>query len=169
LNYQKIYDLLIERARDRIIPDKTEKHHVLPKCLGGTNENYNIVKLTAKEHYVAHHLLYRIHPTNRKLMFAYTSMCFGSRNHSRYFSARMYENAKNIRSKLFTGESNPNFGNKTGGSKGYKHKPETIEKMRLIKLGKKRSPFTRKPATEETKRKISESQKLRLAKIKNSR
>jgi hypothetical protein len=37
-----------------------EKHHIIPKSLGGTNDPINIVKLTAKEHFVCHMLLPRM-------------------------------------------------------------------------------------------------------------
>ena len=38
MNYQKIYDSLIERARQRELKNVYfEKHHVIPKCMGGSN------------------------------------------------------------------------------------------------------------------------------------
>lgn len=55
MNYSKIYDDLINRAIPRGL-DKSkvigyyEKHHILPKCLGGKDESENYVLLTFKEH-----------------------------------------------------------------------------------------------------------------------
>lgn len=42
--------------------------------------------MTPEEHYVAHQLLVKIHPENRKLVFAASMMCNGSngRNNKRY-------------------------------------------------------------------------------------
>lgn len=57
--YQKWYDQLVERARTRTLTGYVEKHHVLPRSLGGTNDPDNIVKLTAREHLIAHMLLPR--------------------------------------------------------------------------------------------------------------
>ena len=67
MNYIKIYSDLIRRSENRIIDGYTEKHHIIPVCLGGTNNKENIAILTAREHYVAHYLLCKIHPANSKL------------------------------------------------------------------------------------------------------
>ena len=40
---------------------KTHKHHIVPKHMGGTNNNSNIVELTIEEHAEAHRLLYEQH------------------------------------------------------------------------------------------------------------
>lgn len=51
-----------------------EKHHIVPKCMGGSDEPENLVFLTAKEHFVAHHLLSKMHNT-RELIYAFWAMC----------------------------------------------------------------------------------------------
>lgn len=79
MNYDKHYNNLIVRARTRVAPAVyTERHHILPKCLGGKNIPDNIAVLTAPEHYVAHLLLVRMNPGNRKLVFAAAAMATGS-------------------------------------------------------------------------------------------
>jgi len=80
MNYQKIYDALILRAQTRTLPKDTytERHHIVPKCMGGTNDLSNLVRLTAEEHYVCHQLLMKIFPNNRKLIFAATAMSMAS-------------------------------------------------------------------------------------------
>ena len=70
MNYQKHYDALIERARHRVLEGYSEKHHVVPKCLGGKDNPENIVALTAEEHYVAHQLLVKLNPGNVSLVYA---------------------------------------------------------------------------------------------------
>lgn len=72
MNYDLHYDNLILRARSRIssLDLYYEKHHVVPKCMGGTNDKSNIVKLTPEEHYVAHQLLVKIFPGNYSLIHA---------------------------------------------------------------------------------------------------
>lgn len=61
MNYKQIYEQLIDKAKNREIIGYTEKHHILPRSMGGTNDKSNLVKLTAKEHYVAHMLLWKIY------------------------------------------------------------------------------------------------------------
>lgn len=61
MNYIKQYNLLVEKAKDRIVPDEYyEIHHIVPRSLGGNHHPHNLVNLTLKEHYVAHLLLYKI-------------------------------------------------------------------------------------------------------------
>jgi hypothetical protein len=63
MDYQKIYNILISKAKGRCQVDGEyyERHHIIPRSMEGSNLKENIVLLTAKEHYVAHHLLWRIH------------------------------------------------------------------------------------------------------------
>ncbi len=70
MNYKKHYDALTERALNRTIGDYVEKHHIIPRCMGGSDDIFNLVKLTPEEHYVAHQLLVKIYPSNRSLVFA---------------------------------------------------------------------------------------------------
>lgn len=59
MNYLKVYCNLIRKAENRTPPEiYTEKHHTFPKSIFGKNNR--IVVLTAKEHYVAHLLLWKI-------------------------------------------------------------------------------------------------------------
>jgi len=70
MNYQTHYNILIERGKDRILEKSYEKHHIIPKCMGGSNNKENIVNLTPEEHFVAHQLLVRIYPNHTKLIYA---------------------------------------------------------------------------------------------------
>ena len=87
MNYQKHYDLLIERARARVLSGYVEVHHIVPRCIGGLDCKNNLVQLTAEEHYVAHQLLHKIHPHVKGLLFAIISMSgnrWGDRNNKSY-------------------------------------------------------------------------------------
>ena len=104
MDYVKIYDSLIERARNRKLTCFVEKHHVVPRCLGGSNKPSNRVELTPEEHYVAHQLLIKIHPRNHKLIYA-TNMMTADRPGNKLYGW--------IRKKLSaarSGKLNPNFG-----------------------------------------------------------
>lgn len=70
MDYKKHYDSLITRAQHRIIASYTENHHIIPRCMGGSDDSNNLVRLTPEEHYVAHQLLIKIHPENMALINA---------------------------------------------------------------------------------------------------
>ena len=57
MNYEAHYNKLIARGQNRELEDYKEKHHIVPRCMGGSNKKENLVYLTAEEHYVAHQLL----------------------------------------------------------------------------------------------------------------
>lgn len=98
MEYLKIYNNIIEKAKIRSLNGYTEKHHITPKCLGGSNKKDNIVSLTAKEHYICHKLLCEIYPTEHKLKYAFWRMCnvanneFQDRNYK--VSSRVYDRIK---------------------------------------------------------------------------
>ena len=77
MDYQKHYDQLIYKARMTPYNGYTEIHHIIPRCLGGDNSPSNLVKLSAKQHFVAHHLLFKIYGGSR-LANAWYSMCGSS-------------------------------------------------------------------------------------------
>ena len=62
--------MLMERSRDRILEGYVEKHHIIPRCLGGTNDTTNIAVLTPEEHFLAHQLLVKIYPNSPPLVNA---------------------------------------------------------------------------------------------------
>lgn len=55
--YTNTYYNIINRSKTRILNGYIEKHHIIPKSLGGSNNTENIAKLTAREHYLCHYLL----------------------------------------------------------------------------------------------------------------
>lgn len=100
-------------------------HHIIPKCIGGTNDRNNIVALTPEEHYVAHQLLVKIHPTNDKLIFAAHRM--GTSNNKLYGWLRRAHNANIGKYTSKPGKSNSQYGTMwiTNGSLNKKVKKNT--------------------------------------------
>lgn len=96
MNYEKIYDQIVARAKSRILVGYKETHHIIPRCMGGPDDKENLVRLTAREHFLCHRLLIQIHPSNNKLKFALWAMCnMKSKRQSRYIpSSRIYESTK---------------------------------------------------------------------------
>jgi hypothetical protein len=74
MNYKKHYDLLIERSKNRVLEGYVEKHHIIPKCLGGTDAKENLAILTPEEHFLAHQLLIKLNPGHRGLIYAVQMM-----------------------------------------------------------------------------------------------
>lgn len=80
MNYQTIYHSLITRAisEDRSKSLGMERHHILPRSLGGSNDPANLVYLTAREHFVAHKLLVKIYKNQplsyKKMVYALWQM-----------------------------------------------------------------------------------------------
>lgn len=74
MNYKEHYNLLCERAKTRTLDCYVEIHHVIPRCLGGSNNKDNLIKLTPEEHYVAHQLLVKMYPQHKGLVWAALKM-----------------------------------------------------------------------------------------------
>lgn len=86
MDYQKHYNRLIETRRNLGRQNiYTERHHIIPVCMGGDNSKENIIDLTAREHFLAHWLLWRIHK-NDKLANAFYAMTRKSANQERSIS-----------------------------------------------------------------------------------
>jgi len=95
MDYKKIHDSIIDRAKNRKLEGYVETHHIIPKCMNGTNEPNNLVDLAAREHFLIHWLLHEMYPENSDLRYAFWSMCRNSDNQQRYKpSSRVYEYAK---------------------------------------------------------------------------
>jgi hypothetical protein len=90
MNYQSHYDRLMARAKSRILHGYSERHHVQPKCLGGSDDDSNIVRLTAEEHYVAHLLLVKIYPHSEGLLWASFMMTGGNKNQGERHNNKIY-------------------------------------------------------------------------------
>jgi hypothetical protein len=113
MDYQRIYNQIVDRAKqeERKKGNGTyyESHHILPKCLGGSNKKENLVLLTGREHFLVHWMLVRIYPENKSLVHAFWAMCNrkGKGQEERYSSSsRGYAEAKlrfsELRSKTLT-------------------------------------------------------------------
>jgi hypothetical protein len=155
MNYQRIYDEIINNAKPRGLSKKLlegyfEKHHIIPKCMNGNNSKSNLVLLTAREHYICHWLLWKVNKENGSLLLAFNNMrCSNGRYKRTYNSltSKQYDIIKSslsaYQSRIKIGELNPMFG-KT-------HTPE--ECLRISERNKGRV------FTEEWKKKISEAKK----------
>lgn len=105
MNYQKIYLNLIRQARNRIDDlDYFEIHHIIPKSQNGTDDHENLVKLSFREHYLAHWLLYKLASSQEekyKMSCAFFIMS-KSNNGLRITSSRLYDRAKRLFKKEYS-------------------------------------------------------------------
>ena len=149
--YRRWHDAIVERARTRErLEGYVERHHVIPRCLGGGNEPENIVVLTLREHYMVHLLLTKM--TKRrdrsKMCHALWRMCNG--HQGKLLNSRQYEFVRNRYRKNINGKGNPMW--------GYKFSVESKEKIsRAIRGDKHTRPWLGRKHTKESRRKISEN------------
>lgn len=169
--YSKWYSRIINAALARTCPEISERHHIIPKSLGGSNDNSNLVSLTPREHFVCHLLLTKMTQGSEKAKMIYAVKCMlrANRFHTRYIpSSRIYEsirtqfiqmrkglrvsdeakkkNSESLKRLYATGHSSP-------GMKGKSHSDETKEKMRVARQNQ--------VVTDETRQKISDHMKGR--------
>ncbi len=159
MNYNLIHDKIINKAisLNRVkCPDfYYEKHHILPKCLGGSNEKNNLVLLTAKEHYLIHRLLTFIYPNNKSLFFAFWNMINRkSENQNRYIiSSKLYNETKHQLRIIKSNQWKLNNPNKNRNVTGANNP------MYGTSRSAERNPFFKKVHTLESRLKISQSNK----------
>lgn len=135
--YNKWYNQIIDRARTRKdIVGYTEKHHIVPKSLGGSNSKDNIAILTAREHFICHWLLTKmvLNQQDRwKMVNALGYMMWATNeNQHRYkISGRVYDLIKTRHSQekslAQTGRKNSFY--------GKQHTSETKKKMSKSRQG----------------------------------
>lgn len=163
--YTKWYNQITDRARNRIIDDYTESHHIIPESLGGLDTPENLVDLTAREHFICHWLLVKMTTgeDHWKMVNALRMMRAEKSGQKRYktkITARVYESLKKeysiLQSEKKRGENNPMYGDKFFRSeKGKQRQREAIlgenngakqeearQKITNSKKGKKRAPFS---------------------------
>lgn len=108
MDYIKHYFFLTNNARIKNRSGYLELHHIIPRCvfdedlfdktgISHVNAKENVVLLTAREHFVAHWLLHRAFPSNKKLGLAFWAMAgMISPDHQRSYvpSSRAVEEAR---------------------------------------------------------------------------
>lgn len=167
MNHKNVYDKIINKAKkSNRFKSKLiyyENHHIIPKSCEGNDSPNNLVLLTAKEHYAAHHLLCYIYPENNKLKFAFWAMnnqLKGDVKRDYKVSSRTYEYSKKMfaiaNSKLHSGkkisdkhiaiarkrmlsDSNPMKGKKGKDNPLYKRK-RSKETLAKISASKRKNP-----------------------------
>lgn len=177
MDYINIYNRLIQRSHGRKKLRKHsegyvyyERHHIIPRCLGGSNDKSNLAFLTAEEHWIAHLLLVKINPGVDSLVYACQAMSMTGKNTQRTTNKmfgwirREYSNAVSRKntgrevtpahrekiSKALKGRPTPH----QIGDNNVSKRPEVAKKISIAAKGRILGP-----RSEETKNRISAANK----------
>jgi hypothetical protein len=156
MNYQKIYNQIIENAKNRQLTEYKEVHHIVPKCLGGSNKKENLVELTAREHFLCHMLLCEIYPKENKLKHALFLMSIGKQKtkvNQYAIGSRVYERLKNEYSKFLTGKKQT--------EKTKSKKSESMKKFWASLTEEEKNQIFKKTKQSNTGRKITWNDKIK--------
>lgn len=96
MNWKKIHDRIIEKAQNRTLEGYSELHHILPKCLGGSDDSSNLVKLTAREHFIIHKILNILYPEVKGLRYAVWIFVTFNDNRGLRIGSREYERLRKL-------------------------------------------------------------------------
>lgn len=160
------YANLIKRALIREeLNGYSEKHHILPFSMGGPNEKANYVKLTSREHFLAHLMLFRFVKSGHQYKMARALVLMNQIDKS----SRTYAKLRSVISEKMSGPNNPGYG-KPGVNLGRKMSEETKAKMAAAKRGKKHSVETKaKISAALTDREFSDEHKENISKANTGR
>ena len=190
MDYKRIYDLIIHRAQqedsERALAKKNktayfEHHHIVPRCMGGRGIKENMVWLTAREHFVCHHLLWKWALKTltdegiiAKLGYAFVCMSRVSAEQERIqYTSYQYEAMRKAHSLAASVTSS----GERNGFYGKTHTQETRDKISKANTGNKiwgklteerRQNFlamARAPKSEEHRRKIGRKGVINLRNI----
>lgn len=103
------YHKIISHYQTTSVEGFTESHHIVPKCMGGTDERSNLVDLPPRAHFIAHYLLTKMHPSNRKLKHAFAMMGINNQHQNRKQTGQLYELSKKARSEALKGRPRPEW------------------------------------------------------------
>ncbi len=191
MDWNRVYSKIIENAKNREKDESLnyEIHHIVPRSIGGLDEDSNLVELTLREHFFCRVLLCSMFEEGsfekKKMIWAFNFMS----GCSKYENSKNYEKLKDQarivqrndrigktlseetkrkiseahKGKIYTEDYLKKLSKSTMGiNKGRKHSAETNEKNRIAQLGRKHS--------EETKKKMRENSGVHHTKgIKKSR
>lgn len=173
LTYDEFINNILEtRGRFACGDEYHETHHIVPKCLGGTDEEDNLIDLFAREHFEAHRLLALEHPDVQGLTYAWWCMSVQTNQYTNeryrltpqeYEEARiavvnlqlgkhLSEDIKKKLSEINKGENNPFY--------GQTHNEEAKQKMR----NKNVSNATREKMSQSAKQRCDDKWRMEASK-----
>jgi hypothetical protein len=147
--YRRWYNLIVAKAKSLARTKKKdgpyfERHHILPKSMGGSDHQKNLVLLTAKEHFICHWLLTKCTSgmARRSAVFSFGGLA-RRLNGSDSLTSAQYSKlvaAKREAAILAGGPSLESCRKGGLAMKGYKHRPEFGLALSLAQKGKTLTP-----------------------------
>lgn len=163
--YKLWHDNIIAKGKNRVLTGYQEKHHIIPRSLGGRDSKDNLVALTLREHFIVHILLckFTINKSRIKMLNALHAMMFFTtkkrkvKTSSRVVESLRIEYLKNNpvfdpevrrkiglgnKGKIVSAEGRRNMSLAHMGLKnslGFKHPKEFGERISKMNKGKKYS------------------------------
>ena len=111
--YTEWYNRIILRAQTRNLPETiyVERHHIIPKSMGGSDDPCNLVKLTPREHFVCHRLLPKMTTGQNKYKMVYALFSMSYRSTTQRWrdytvTSRVYSTLKQLMSDAWSGQNN---------------------------------------------------------------
>ena len=138
------YTQFIGSLRGQSVDGYAEVHHIVPRSLGGSDDADNLIRLTARQHYVAHWMLSRALGGSAARAFFMMSNFgrYGQVNSTTYAIARQeYAElaAVQMKGRTMRPVSEETRKKQSQAKLGKKLTPEHIEKVRQTRIGVKLS------------------------------
>jgi hypothetical protein len=155
--YTKTYYKIVNAAQSTLRSGYLEKHHIIPRSLGGSNRKDNIVSLTAREHYVCHLLLTKMTEGLHKQKMTYAAWTM-ARTRKINTNSRTYARLKEQATTQLIALQ-----------KGVKRGPmseEHKQKIREASIRRYKDPEQRRITAETSRHLHTEETKANLSRIK---
>jgi NUMOD3 motif len=149
--YYKIISNALNLNRIKSTNTYYENHHIIPKCMNGSNKKENLVLLTYKEHFICHLLLRKM--VDNPILIKKLSYAFRVMSNCGNTTAERYNATKKFWLIHFKGENNPNY-----GKHHSKQAKQKISEANKGKLAGDKNPSKR----QDVRDKISLSNKGKL-------
>lgn len=164
--YTRWYYNIIANAKNKEQSGYTERHHIIPRGLGGLDNSSNIIVLKAREHYICHLLLTKMVVGEDKTKMVYAFWILSNRLKQK--RSKVYENLRQEFSELMKKRkhSNESKAKISAANKGKKISEAQKQHLREINIGRKRHVSDQhrenlskankgRIVSDETKRKLS--------------
>lgn len=154
-------------SRGRCIDDKNvyrERHHIIPKCCNGSNEESNLIELLPEEHYIAHYFLAKENPDNYKLGLALNCMLTLNRCNDFIKDSITYKDARLLSMeslRISSSGSNGGMYQKTPWNKGLTKETDARVRTYAEKCSKTKAGIKKGPDSLETRKRKSEALRIR--------
>ena len=133
------YHKFIDGLRNQVVDGYCEKHHILPRSFGGSDDASNLILLTPRQHYLAHWMLWKAYGGAMAVAFDYMNGIkrYGKRLPGRVIEALKADVSRRISERLVSEETRKK---QSKAKLGKKLSAEHVEKVRLAVLGRKMGP-----------------------------